>query len=527
MEATHLFELVIAMFLAIIALHYAAHKLGLPPSAGLLAGGAALAFVPGLPAITIDPELVLVIFLPPLLADGAWSIALGRLRRHLFGIASLAVGAVLFTSVVVALLTHLMFPSLPWAACAALGAIVSPPDAVSARAVLERVRLPRRLQILLEGESLLNDASGLVLFRFAIAAGVTGTFSAAGAVGSFFVLALGGALVGVVVGAAWVLLVRRLGDEYLIIAATVLLAWSSYLLGETLHVSGVIATVTTGMIASWHQSNILTASMRMRGVSFWEVMVFLMEAMVFVLIGLSLRGVVERAGGFGVVTATMGWQILAILAALTVARFAWVFGSDLIIKLCNRLGMKRYTPIGNGGATVLSWAGVRGVVTLALALSVPEGFPGRDFILVTSFAVILGTVLIQGTSLGRVVAWARLTEPDSDKPRLSMSQAEAAMAQVQFAMVQTLAYDSEGNVVHPKLLEKYRRKATAVADYAERTEHYTPLIHAHFDVVLEAVACGRRELIRLHRVGDIDDETLHELERDLDLEELSAISAKA
>ncbi|OWV81765.1 sodium:proton antiporter [Rhizobium sp. R634] len=527
MDPTHLFELVIGMFVAIIALHYAAHRLGLPPSVALLAGGALLAFVPGLPTIEVDPALVLVIFLPPLLLDGAWSIALRRLRRHMIGIGSLAIGAVLFTCVVVALVTHLLFPSLPWAACAALGAIVSPPDAISARAVLERVRLPRRLQILLEGESLLNDASGLVLFRFAIAAGVTGAFSIGEAAGSFFVLAAGGALIGIVVGTTWVLLVRRLGDEYLIIAATVLLSWTSYLLGEFVHVSGVIATVTTGLIASWHQHTVLSAATRMRGTSFWTVVVFLMEAAVFILIGLSLRGVVERGGGFDVVIATMGWPMLAILITLTLARFAWVFGSDLLIRLCNALGLRRYTPLGLRGSTVLGWAGVRGVVTLALALSVPAGFPGRDFILVTSFAVILGTVLLQGTTLGYVIGWARLTEPESEKARLTMSQAEAAMAQAQFATVQSRAYDGEGKLIHPQLLERYQRRAVSIVDYAARTEHYTPLLQAHFDLVLEAVATGRRELIRLHRAGDIDDETLHELERDLDLEELSAISAKS
>jgi monovalent cation/hydrogen antiporter len=526
MDPTHLFELVIGMFVAIIALHYAAHRLGLPPSVALLAGGALLAFVPGLPTIEVDPELVLVIFLPPLLMDGAWFIALGPLRRHMIGIASLAIGAVFFTCAVVAVVTHLLFPSLPWAACAALGAIVSPPDAVSARAVLQRVKLPRRLQILLEGESLFNDASGLVLFRFAIAAGVTGLFSTVDAMGSFFVLAAGGALVGIAIGMAWVLLVRRLGDDYLIIAATALLSWVSYLLGEFIHVSGVIATVTTGLIAGWHQHTAFSAATRMRGTSFWTVLVFLMEAAVFILIGLSLRGVVERGGGFGVVITDLGWPILAILLALTVARFAWVFGSDFVIRLGNTLGIKRYTPIGVGGSTVLSWAGVRGVVTLALALSVPENFPGRDFILVTSFAVILGTVLLQGTTLGRVIAWARLSEPESDKARLTMSQAEAAMAQAQFVTVQSRAYDSEGKLIHPQLLDKYQRRAVSIIDYAERTQHYTPLLHAHFDLVLEAVATGRRELIRLHRAGEIDDETLHELERDLDLEELSAISAK-
>ncbi|WP_434710213.1 Na+/H+ antiporter [Rhizobium sp. YTUHZ045] len=527
MEPTQLFELVIAMFLAIIALHYAAHRLGLPPSVALLAGGALLAFVPGLPAITVDPGLVLVIFLPPLLMDGAWAIALVRLRRHMIGIASLAVGAVFFTCAVVAVVTHLLFPSLPWAACAALGAIVAPPDAVSARAVLERVRLPRRLQILLEGESLLNDASGLVLFRFAVAAAATGSFSAMEAAASFLVLALGGAVVGVVVGTVWVKFVRRLGDEYLIIAATVLLAWISYLLGELLHVSGVIATVTTGLIASWHQHTVFSAATRMRGTSFWTVMIFLMEASVFTLIGLSLRDVVERGGGFTTVIATMGLPMLAILVTLVIARFAWVFASDIVIRLCAPLRFKRAKPLGAGGATVLSWAGVRGVVTLALALSLPEEFPGRDFILATSFAVIVGTVLVQGTSLGRIIAWARLVEPETERARLTMSQAEAAMAQAQLGTVQNLAYDPEGNLIHPQLLERYQRRATAIVDYAARTEHYIPMLHAHFDVVLEAVATGRRELIRLHRAGDIDDETLEELERDLDLEELSAISAKA
>jgi monovalent cation/hydrogen antiporter len=527
MEPTHLFELVIVMFVAIIVLHYAARRFGMPPSVALLAGGGLLAFLPGLPTIEIDPALVLVIFLPPLLFDGAWSIALGRLRRHMIGIASLAVGAVFFTCAVVAVVTHLLLPSLPWAACAALGAIVAPPDAVAARAVLEHVKLPRRLQILLEGESLLNDASGLVLFRFAIAAGITGSFSAVDAAGSFFLLAIGGAVVGGAVGTAWVLFVRRLGDEYLIIAATALLAWISYLIGEFLHVSGVIATVTTGLIMSWHQHTVLSASTRMRGTSFWTVIVFLMEATVFILIGLSLRGVVERGGGFDVVFATMAVPILVILAALILARFAWAYGSDLVILLCNVIGLDRHNPLGLRGATVLGWAGVRGVVTLALALSVPETLPGRDFILVTSFAVILGTVLLQGMTLGRLIAWARLTEPESSKPRLSMSQAEVAMAQAQWATIQTLAYDQQGNLVHPQLLNRYQVRAEKIVDYAEHTDDYTPMLHAHFDVVLQAVASGRRELIRLHRAGDIDDETLDELERDLDLEELSAISAKS
>ena len=526
MHPMQLFELVVFMLLAIVLLHYAAHRVGLPPAVALLVGGALFAFLPGLPVITLDPELVLVIFLPPLLMDGAWFIALGHLHRHMIGILSLAVGAVVFTTAVVALVAHWMVPSLPWAACAALGAIVSPPDAISARAVLQNVRLPRRLSILLEGESLFNDASGLVLFRFAIAAGVTGAFSAVQAAEGFLLLALGGAVVGAVVGALWVLVVPRLGDKYLMIAASLLAPWGAYLLAESVHVSGVIATVTTGLICGWYQHVILSAQVRMNSEAFWGVMIFLMEAFVFLLIGSSLRGVIDRVGGLGVVMDGMAGPVLAILLGLTAARFIWVFGSDAVIMALRAMGVRRYTPIGARGATVLGWAGMRGVVTLAVALSVPEDFPGRDFMLVTAFAVILVTVLLQGTTLGLVIRALRLAEPDSDRPRMTMSQAEAAMAQVKLKVVEDHAHDADGNLIHPRLLERHRRHAALSLDYAEREEHYASDLHAHFDLVLKTIAAGRTELLRLHRTGCIDEETLKELEHDLDLEELSALAAK-
>ena len=527
MDPLQLFELIIAMLVAIIALRYAGDRLGLPPAAALLTGGALLAFLPGLPTISLDPELVLVIFLPPLLMDGAWFIALRHLKRHMIGILSLAIGAVIFTTIAVAVVAHMLMPSLPWAACAALGAIVSPPDAISARAVLQRVKLPRRLSILLEGESLLNDATGLVLFRFAIAAGVTGAFSAVDALQSFLILATGGAIVGAAIGTAWVLLVRRLGDDHLMIAASILVGWTAYLAAEMAHVSGVIATVVAGLICGWYQHVVFSAAVRLRGAAFWNVLIFLMEASVFMLIGSSLRGVIERIGGFRVVIDEMAIPVLLILLALALARFAWVFASDALIALLRTMGLRRYKPLGARAATVLSWAGMRGVVTLAVALSVPAAFPGRDFMLVTAFTVILGTVLIQGTSLGLLIRWAGLREPEAERARMSISEAEAAMAQVQVHLVESRAYDQDGNLAHPRLLDTYQRKANILTEYAGQEEHFAPRLHAHFDLVLEAIAAGRAELIRLHRAGDIDEHTLHELERDLDLEELSALSAKA
>lgn len=527
MDALHLFELMIAMLPVIIALHFLAQRLGLPPAVPLLIGGVFVAFIPGLPDFSPDPELILVIFLPPLLGDGAWSISVRYLRRHLFGIASLAIGAVVFTTVVVAVVAHWLFPSLPWAACAALGAIVSPPDAVSARAVLQGVKLPRRLLMLLEGESLLNDATGLVLFRFAIAAVATGAFSATQALGSFALLAVGGMAIGAVVGGAWLLLARRLGDEYLTIAASILVPWAAYILGEKLHVSGVMATVVAAMICGNYQHKVFTASTRMRGHSFWTVMIFLMEAAVFMLIGLSLRGVVDRVGGFGVVIDQMGSSILWILLALLVARFAWIFLSDAFIQLLRALGIKRYTPLGARGALVLGWAGVRGVVTLALALSLPADFPGRDFILITAFAVILVTVLVQGTTLGALIRWTGLVAPESDKARLSMSQAEAALMQVQLQVVEARAYDAQGALVHPKLLDQYTKKAKIYSNFVGQESVLQPSIHAHFDVVIEAITAARAELIRIYRIGDIDEHTREALGKNLDLEELNAIAVRS
>lgn len=526
MHPAALFELVIAMFIAVLGLHYLARRLALPPSVTLLIGGGALAFLPGLPTIEIDPELVLVLFLPPLLMDGAWFTALAPFRRNMAGILSLAVGAVFFSAAVVAVVAKLLLPDLPLAACVALGAILSPPDAVSARAVLQSVTLPRRLTTLLEGESLLNDAAGLVLFRFAVAAVLTGSFSLAAATTSFVLLVVGGVVVGGAIGMLWVLLLRRLGDEHLMIAATVLVCWSSYIAGELLHVSGVIATVAAGLTCGWYQHVVFGASVRIRALAFWQVLVFLLEAAVFMLIGFSLRGVLERVGGFAVVVDTMALPVLTIVAAVVVARFAWVYGVDAVLIVLKRLGWRRACPLGPRAAMVMSWAGMRGVVTLAVALSLPEAVPGRDLMLVTAFAVIFVTVIAQGISLGVVIRLARPPEDDRSLPPLDLHAAETAMFKAQLTAVEERAYGEDGTLIHPQLLRRYQTRATAADRFEGTVEEQTLAIASHFDVIIAGVDAGRAELVRLHRTGRIDDETLHDLERDLDLEELAAVAAK-
>ncbi|HEF4778373.1 MULTISPECIES: Na+/H+ antiporter [Burkholderia] len=526
MSPVSAFKLILLSFLAIVALEYVAKRLRLPPAAALLVGGIGIAFIPGLPPINLDPDLVLVVFLPPLLMDGAYFSVWQEFKRNVGGILLLAIGAVAFTTFAVGVAVHWAVPSLPWAACFALGAIVSPPDAVAAKAVLERVALPRRLMVLLEGESLLNDAAGLVLFRFAVAAALTGAFSLQHAVVGFAELGLGGVVVGFVIGRLVVWFLKLLDDDYLVITVAVLAGWIAYIAGEMVEVSGVIATVTAGMIVGWHQHEVFSAAVRTRGTAFWQVIVFLLEALVFVLIGLSLRGAMLRLGGLDQVLATMLPPVGAVLAAVVLSRFVWIYAVEAL-KWPVRGIMRRGDGPDWKAATVMSWAGMRGVVTLAIALSLPDAMPGRDVILVAAFAVILVTVLLQGTTIGPLIRLLRLPQRhERAAHHLSEPQAWARVEAAQLAAIQPLVRDENGVVIHPRLLEQYTYRAALTERLKDEPEFPASARTAHYDVVLAAIAAGRAELLRLHRTDRIHDEMLHALERDLDLQEVAAYHAR-
>jgi Na+/H+ antiporter len=527
MSSVSAFKLVLLSLIVMIGLQLLAKRLKLPPAAALLIGGIAMAFVPGLPPVHLDPDLVIVVFLPPLLMDGAYFSVWEELKRNLGAILLLAIGAVAFTTLAVGVVAHLVVPSLPWAVCFALGAIVSPPDAIAAKAVLERVALPRKLMAILEGESLLNDAAGLVLVRFAVAAALTGTFSIEHAAASFALLGLGGVVVGAVVGYVIVQIIRCLDDDYLIITTSVLTAWISYIVGEMLGVSGVIATVMAGLTLGWYQHEVLSATVRMRGTAFWQVIIFLLEALVFILIGLSLRGVIARSGGANNALFTLAPAVAAVLGAVVLSRFVWVFVTEFFNASWQRLTGRGNVTLDWQTATITSWAGMRGVVTLAVALSLPETLPGRDLILVASFAVILVTVLLQGTTIGLLIEWINPDRsPDAGAQHLTEPQAWARLEAAQLAAIEPLVRDSEGKVIHPRLLEQYTYRATLTEAYGDRTDFPHEERVTHYDVVLAAIAAGRKELLRMHRSGAIHDEMLHILEHDLDLQEVSARHAR-
>ncbi|MEJ0016998.1 MAG: Na+/H+ antiporter [Acetobacteraceae bacterium] len=516
-------EFILCLLLAIVGLELAARWLRLPPAAAFILGGIVLALTPGVPEIVLDPDLVIVLFLPPLLMSGAYFTVWREFRDNLFGILLLAIGAVGFTTLLVGLAAHWVMPGLPWAVCFALGAIVSPPDAVAAGAVLERLSLPRRLTALLQGESLLNDAAGLVLFRFAVAAALTGTFSIGEAALQFGTLTIVGVLLGGVVGFAGVQVLRRLRDSHLAITLTLLMPWAAYIGAERLHASGVLATVTTGLVLGWHQHTTLTAGTRIRATAFWAVMVFLLESLVFILIGLSLRGVLARLGGAVDALETLLLPIGAVIASVVLSRFAWIFGSDVLRRSVRGLLPHRGPRPSFAVATVMSWAGMRGVVSLAAALSLPEALPGRDFVLAATFAVILVTVLVQGSTLGPLIRLLRLHRGDEITPgQINEDVAWSRMAHAQLAAVAAASRQPDGSERHPRLLEQYGYQARISIQYAANKEAHRPLEVEHFTVVLQAIEAGRAEVLHMHRAGEIHDRVLTELERELDLQQMIA-----
>ena len=515
------FELLLLLTAAVLVLELAARRLRLPPAAALILGGVALALIPRTPSVSLNPDLALVLFLPPLLMASAYFTVWRDFRADLRIILQLAIGAVAFTTAAVGVVAHWVVPGLPWAACFALGAIVSPPDAVAAKAVLQRIALPHRMVVLLEGESLVNDASGLVLYRFAVAAALTGAFSAGQAAVSFAVLSAGGVAAGAVCGILASSLLRRLDDPTLGTVASLLVAWASYIVAEAAGVSGVLSTVACGLMLGWRQHRILSAETRMQARAVWGVVVFALESLVFILIGLSLRGVLQRIGPDWHAALILLPQVAGIVAAVIVSRFAWILPATYLPLLLIP-ALRRQNPMPPLSVPlVMSWAGMRGVVSLAAALALPESFPQRDFILITSFAVIVVTVLLQGATLAPLIRVLRL--PPGRTPRtLSVDEARISMARAQLAAVQDASRAPDDTERHPRLLEQYGYRAQATQRYHEQTDALAPHRIAHFDTVLAAIAAGRREILRLHRDGTIHDSVLHALEQDLDLEEMSA-----
>ena len=386
-------------------------KLKIPYPILLVLGGLALGFVPGLPEIDLPPDLVLVGVLPPLLYGAAFFTSLRDLRANLRPVGLLAVGLVLLTIVVVAVVAHAIVPELPWAAAFVLGAVVSPTDPIAATAIMHRLGVPRRVVHIVEGESLVNDGTALVAYRFAVVAAVSGAFSIWEAGFSFVLNVAGGVAVGIGVG--WIVrkLRQRLDFPPAEVTISLLTGYFAYIPAELIGVSAVIAAVTAGVYLGWYTPELTTAEVRLMGESAWEIVTFMLNALLFTLIGLQLPGILDELDAYS--TADLLWWAAAIWLTVLLVRVLWAYPSAWLPRKLSRRIRERDPMPPVSWLALISWAGMRGGVSLAAALAIPlttdagEPFPGRNLILFLTFAVIFGTLVIQGLTLPAVIRLLR------------------------------------------------------------------------------------------------------------------------
>jgi Na+/H+ antiporter len=510
--------LLLSLLVAVAGLSVLARLIRVPYPILLVLGGLVLGFVPGMPAIELPPELVLVVFLPPLLYWSGFFSTPRDLRAEARPISLAAVGLVLATMAAVAVVAHATVDDLPWAAAFALGAIVSPTDPLAATAIGRRLGVPRRLITVLEGESLVNDATALVAYRIAVAAAVTGGFVAWRAGLRFVVGAVGGVAVGLLVGWLVAELRRRLDDPVVEIVVSLVTGYLAYLPAEQLELSAVLAAVTAGLYVGWRAPELASAPTRLLGFSFWEVLVYLANAVLFILVGLQLHPILSSLGGTS--AAVLVGQAALVSAVVIAVRLVWVFTVPYLIRLLDRRPAQVGRRIGPRERLVLGWSGMRGAVSLAAALALPLDFPLRNLILFLTFAVILTTLVGQGLTLPTLIRRAGvhadgLEEREEVQARLAAT--DAALDRLQELAGAEWTREDTVERLHG-LYQFRRRRLKARAGYLE-DDGFEDRSLAYQRLVRELLEAQRGAIVRLRNQGAISNEVMHRIERELDLED--------
>ena len=505
-------EIVIFLLLCAVALGWVSRRAGLPYPIALVLGGGALGFIPGLPQLQFDAQYLLVLVLPPILYQAALLTSWRDFKANLRPIGLLAIGLVIVTMLVVAATMRLLVPEMPWAVAFAFGAIVSPPDAVAATAILSKLNMPRRIVTVLEGESLVNDASGLVLYKFAVAAAMSGVFSLFDASVQFVFVALGGIALGMLLAGVFVAIHRFLGDPLIEVLLSLSIPYLAYVAAESVQVSGVLAVVAAGLLRGRYSPRMVSAEMRILARSVWNLLVFMLNSLIFILIGLQLSDIVARLAGF--TGGELAEAALAVSMVAILVRFGWVYFAEYLPAWLGRPFGVRTTPPLPGEAFVVSWCGMRGIVSLAAALALPPDLDYREFLIFLTFVVILVTLVVQGLTLAPLIRRLKLGTDHSAREEHRL--ARVAMGKAALSAVDGAA----GGGMLPDVIERIR------AEFGERVAAASPLAqlsdssHAQATRVrLAAVRAERDELIRLWQDGKISDEVLHHLEEELDYEE--------
>jgi Na+/H+ antiporter len=509
----HELEQILAIFVAAVLLAAAARRAGAPYPAFLAVGGALLAFVPGAPSITLPPDLVLALFVAPVLLDAAFDASQRDLLDNWPALVSLVVVAVGLTTAAVALVAHALVPAMPWAAAVALGAIVAPPDAVAATAVLRSVRPPQRIITVLEGESLLNDASALLIYRVAVGAVVAGSFSVQSVAPTFLLGVVGSLLAGPALGWLMQRLIQRVEHVPTAIIVQFVGTFTVWLVAERAGLSGVLTTVCFAMTLARTAPASVPARVRLPTNAVWATVIFALNIFAFIFIGLQIRPILANLS----LPDLEQYLTVASLAFVTVVlvRIVWHMSFNAVVRWRHsRFGFHPPRPMLRptvGSGLVISWAGMRGIVTLAAALALPVGFPFRDLIVFTAFSVVLGTLLLQGLTLKVLLRSLNLQDGDPVAEEVRSAR-ETVLASALSSI------DAKPSAVSDLVRKQFKMRLGNAPSPDAGAGTFQPLYQAAHRSALQA---ARDRLLALRASGDIGDDAFHTLENDLDWMEVS------
>ncbi len=518
-------SLIVILLFGITFLGILSTKFKLPFPITLVLSGLAISLIPGLPIVSLNPEVVFLIFLPPLLYGAAWDTSWHEFKSAIRPISMASIGLVFFTTVLVAVAAHYLIPGLDWPYAFLLGAIVSPPDAIAATAVTKGLGLSPRIIAILEGESLVNDASALIAYKYALTAILAGNFILWEAGLNFLVVAGSGIIIGLAIGYLILQVHKRwICDPIIEVTLSFLTPFAAYLISESLHVSGVLAVVSAGLFLSFRSSEAFSHQSRIMASSVWEVIVFVLNSLIFVLIGLQLRQVMAGITGYSTNELLVYGFVISVVVILV--RFIWVVPAALIPRWVSKRIRKE--PFDPRNMVVFGWAGMRGVVSIAAALAIPltlqdgTGFLHRNLIIYLTFCVILSTLVFLGLTLPWMIRKLKI-QPHSivaEEYIVRNQVVSAAISHIEGNL--STAPDELLNNIKSKYEVKFNRlqRTELPANYFGNGKTLSGNIFNEFSKMqLELIAIERKEINQLHRKGMASEEILRKIERELDLEE--------
>ena len=516
--------LIVGLLIGVAGLGALARMIDVPYPIVLVIGGAALGFIPGIPDFVLNPDVVLLVFLPPLLYGAAFFADFQQMRRNLRPIMLLSIGLVLATMVAVAVVAHAAIPGLPWAAAFVLGAVVSPTDPLAGTSIMRRLDVPARLVSGLEGEGLFNDATALVAYRVAVGAAIGTGFSLAEAGARFVGGAAGGIAIGLVVGWLMVEIRKRIADAPISITVSLLSGYAAFVPADALGASGVLAAVTCGIFVGLRGPRVIPPRVRLQSTYVWQVLDYLLNATLFVLVGLQLRMIVDTLDGYS--AGELAGYALAVSGTVILTRIVWQFTVPYLVRAIDRRPQQRGRRMGAGARFVGAWAGMRGAVSLAAALAIPFAtdsgapFPQRNLIIFLTFAVIFATLVVQGLTLPAVIRAVHLApddEAEGEELRARMIAARAALEEIDVLAEEEWTRDD--TLERMRALYRYRKRRFGARAGKIEDDGYEDRSLAYQRTLQAVIGAQREALVQLHTDGGVSAETMNRIIQELDLEE--------